>query len=111
MSYLVLTVAVAALACIATVQMETIEPAATCKDDRNKCKLSRNEVCSDCASLCQAQCKKTPIRFCPALCKVGCVCQKGFIRDDQGRCVQPIQCKPRISIYVRYFHVAIMANL
>ncbi|KAK2575926.1 hypothetical protein KPH14_007289 [Odynerus spinipes] len=53
-----------------------------------------NGVYSDCASACPITCKTRHGggKFCPTVCRQGCVCINGHILNDQGRCVLPKDC-------------------
>jgi hypothetical protein len=72
---------------------------------REECKqVTQPPVCGEnqeyttCGSACPATCDDLrfplpkPAKMCILLCKVGCVCKKGFYRTDDGRCVQPEKC-------------------
>jgi hypothetical protein len=59
---------------------------------------SENEVYSTCVPVCAPACTDIryplpkPLKFCPALCKAGCACKKGYYRADDGKCVTPEDC-------------------
>nr|QRN45218.1 zonadhesin-like 1 [Tineola bisselliella] len=61
--------------------------------DTKKCKKP-NEVWDKCNALCQTTCDnyKDPHKVCPAICKPGCVCAKGYARDENGDCIQTCDC-------------------
>jgi len=61
----------------------------TCKDP--------NAEYTTCGSYCARTCddERNPIqppRLCPAVCIKGCFCKKGFVRENNGKCVPPEQC-------------------
>lgn len=51
-----------------------------------------NEKYTFCNKLCEPTCKSPRPEICPAICFPGCVCQEGFVRDDNGNCVKFEQC-------------------
>ncbi|CAG2110049.1 unnamed protein product [Medioppia subpectinata] len=49
-----------------------------------------NSCGSSCAKTCQNQNKQM---MCASVCKDGCYCKKGYIRDEKsGQCVSPDKC-------------------
>lgn len=55
--------------------------------------LGNHEQYTDCGSACPLTCQNyqnPPI--CTAQCVAGCFCEKGYIRNETGDCVQPRQC-------------------
>lgn len=70
---------------------------------RENCKLvipkcGKNEVYSTCASPCPDKCEDLtyplpkPGKVCPAICKIGCTCKKGFYLNSKNKCVRPSKC-------------------
>ena len=62
-------------------------PMPTCKDpnaEHNKCGSS----CSE------ATCKNPEGQSyeCPEMCEIGCFCKKGYVKNEQGKCVSPETC-------------------
>jgi hypothetical protein len=54
-----------------------------------------NEVYSTCGSGCgDLSCQQPDSKnlVCPAVCRVGCFCAEGYVRDANGKCVTPDQC-------------------
>ncbi|KAJ3652857.1 hypothetical protein Zmor_018787 [Zophobas morio] len=52
-----------------------------------------NEIYTTCGSACDPTCaNKQPSGVCTFQCIIGCVCQKGFLKDGQGRCVPAHTC-------------------
>ncbi|XP_035227821.1 zonadhesin-like, partial [Stegodyphus dumicola] len=49
----------------------------------------------DCIPDCKNRCH--PKRICSRRCRRGCFCRKGLFLREDGRCVQPQQCKPAIQ--------------
>lgn len=61
----------------------------------------QNEVFSECGTACPDTCANLgdpKPRPCTKNCIIGCVCQEGFVRNDEGQCVLPSQC-PNPSIH------------
>ncbi|KAG8198783.1 hypothetical protein JTE90_007093 [Oedothorax gibbosus] len=53
----------------------------------------KNEVFSDCEAHCQKNCTNYKKPFaCPKICVKGCVCDKGLVRGQDGKCVVPKKC-------------------
>jgi hypothetical protein len=60
-----------------------------------------NEVYSTCGSGCgDLTCKQPDSKnlVCPAVCKVGCFCGEGYVRDANGKCVTPDQCPKGLTL-------------
>ncbi|CAL1298894.1 unnamed protein product [Larinioides sclopetarius] len=59
-----------------------------------------NERYSGCGTACPLTCDNfdNPPKICPAMCRIGCECKKGYIRSPDGRCVTPEDCPNRSSI-------------
>ncbi|GFT53006.1 hypothetical protein NPIL_616831 [Nephila pilipes] len=52
-----------------------------------------NEEYKECGTACPATCLNfNKPRICIDLCRPGCFCVDGFVRNDQGECVAPSQC-------------------
>nr|WIM01346.1 zonadhesin-like protein 12 [Limnephilus flavicornis] len=68
-----------------------------------QCECPFNEIFSACANNnCRSTCKK-PYQLedqeCP--CRAGCICAEGYLRNDDGECVLPIQCEcPENELYM-----------
>ncbi|XP_030745469.1 chymotrypsin inhibitor-like [Sitophilus oryzae] len=46
-----------------------------------------------CGSSCPPSCSRRNPGACIAVCKKGCFCRRGYLRQDRtGRCVRPSQC-------------------
>lgn len=45
-----------------------------------------------CNKLCDKTCKNPRPEICPAACFPGCICQEGYVRDENGRCIQVEEC-------------------
>ncbi|XP_039439707.1 zonadhesin-like [Culex pipiens pallens] len=60
----------------------------------------KNEIFSKCGTACPTTCDTilglTDNRICPTICRIGCVCQNGFVRNQSGQCVAPSEC-PGVS--------------
>ncbi|GBM17502.1 Papilin [Araneus ventricosus] len=56
-----------------------------------------NERYNGCGTACPLTCENydNPPKICPAMCKIGCECVKGFVRRADGKCVRPHQCPNR----------------
>ncbi|XP_055607317.1 serine protease inhibitor swm-1-like isoform X1 [Uranotaenia lowii] len=57
-----------------------------------------NEVYTTCGSSCPANCKEyftQNATACNFSCFIGCVCQEGYIRNHENKCVKPKQCKQK----------------
>ncbi|XP_073511790.1 chymotrypsin inhibitor-like isoform X2 [Phyllobates terribilis] len=52
-----------------------------------------NEEYSTCGTACPVTCanRGTPVP-CPAMCKTGCFCKKGTVRNANGKCVPVKDC-------------------
>ncbi|CAO4382634.1 unnamed protein product [Caenorhabditis nigoni] len=57
----------------------------------NKCP-GKNQVWSDCGSACPKRCEQKEPVICPAVCRPGCVCKKGFCLNKLGQCVPDNNC-------------------
>ena len=62
-----------------------------CSSDRTTCTEPNTEY-TPCGSSCEPTCRFRRPRICPTVCIEGCKCKKGYIRNDQGNCVHPVQC-------------------
>lgn len=68
-----------------------------CEEEKPKRKCCKNQEYSSCGSACPFTCSDLsfplpkPIRACPAVCKIGCVCKEGFYRLGK-KCVAPERC-------------------
>lgn len=52
-----------------------------------------NERFSECGSPCEASCETDLAALsCIAACKAGCFCEKGLVRDANGRCIPKAEC-------------------
>ena len=54
----------------------------------------KNEIYNECGSSCPVTCanKDYPPQPCIALCKSGCFCARGYLRNKVGRCVLRKNC-------------------
>ncbi|CAO4382633.1 unnamed protein product [Caenorhabditis nigoni] len=57
----------------------------TCVPD-TKCQ-GVNQEWSDCGAACPKRCEQKEPVMCPAICRPGCVCKKGFCLRTSGDCV------------------------
>lgn len=69
-------------------------PEVECK---NSLCYDENAEYTECGSICSRTCddERNPIRkfrICPTICRRGCFCKKGFVRDNQNQCVKPETC-------------------
>jgi len=57
-----------------------------------------HELYTTCGTACPLTCDNynNPPTKCTRQCVVGCACQKGYLRDNDGSCVLPAQCKPKV---------------
>lgn len=55
---------------------------------------SKHEVYSDCgANGCQSTCANPTLnQVCKAMCIAGCICEEGYLRDSNGKCVLAKDC-------------------
>uniref|UniRef100_A0A1I8AGJ7 TIL domain-containing protein n=1 Tax=Steinernema glaseri TaxID=37863 RepID=A0A1I8AGJ7_9BILA len=59
--------------------------------DKSNARCGDNEVWSECPS-CESSCAE-PIRACSLTChNPGCVCIEGYVRNEDGKCVQMESC-------------------
>ncbi|XP_055949174.1 zonadhesin-like isoform X5 [Argiope bruennichi] len=55
-----------------------------------------NEEYKNCGTACPSTCANIGMdRICTLECVPGCFCKKGFVRNDQGQCVEPDDCPQR----------------
>ncbi|GFU13365.1 papilin [Nephila pilipes] len=56
-----------------------------------------NERFNGCGTACPLTCENydNPPKFCNLMCKIGCECEEGYVRRQDGRCVKPEQCYER----------------
>lgn len=61
--------------------------------DRKQCKRP-HETWGNCSDpSCVRNCENFDnILYCNVPCKAGCVCEKGYLRNDKGDCVKPNKC-------------------
>ncbi|VDD85286.1 unnamed protein product, partial [Enterobius vermicularis] len=51
-----------------------------------------------CGSPCHKKCNKRDKITCPKICFRGCICDQGYILDDQEKCIKPEECPaPRLA--------------
>lgn len=58
------------------------------------------EVYTTCGSGCgELTCDKptNKDRICPAVCRVGCTCKSGFVRNREGVCIREQNCPRKIN--------------
>lgn len=48
--------------------------------------------CKGCDGTCQ-----NPNPLCPRICKPGCACKEGHLRNDAGKCVETRECTPKVQ--------------
>jgi hypothetical protein len=51
-----------------------------------------HEVFSSCDKMCEKTCENQNPIFCPEICKPGCVCEPGWVRNENGICVRIEEC-------------------
>ncbi|KAJ6635855.1 Zonadhesin [Pseudolycoriella hygida] len=58
-----------------------------------------NEVFTTCGTACPLTCDnyKNPPQACTLQCVIGCQCQKGYVKDSDGKCILPSDCKPKVT--------------
>ncbi|KAG8183312.1 hypothetical protein JTE90_002804 [Oedothorax gibbosus] len=58
------------------------------------CDRRKNEQYYECTPDCKNTCENydNPATICPAICKSGCFCRKGYVKRKDGKCVRPSQC-------------------
>ncbi|XP_063706433.1 SCO-spondin-like [Culicoides brevitarsis] len=61
------------------------------------CPCPRNEIWADCGSGCGDNCGSENNKICPAVCKIGCICKKGYSRDVTGHCIPSENCPNRLK--------------
>lgn len=47
---------------------------------------------SGCATPCPGTCNKPVVTTCPAVCRPGCECSPGLLRNEDWECVEPSRC-------------------
>ncbi|CAO1441024.1 unnamed protein product [Diamesa tonsa] len=70
-----------------------------CVKEQNciKTQCGEHEIFTNCGSGCgDLTCDNPTLegRFCPAVCRVGCACKPGFVRNNEGKCIREKQCPP-----------------
>ncbi len=60
-------------------------------------KCNTNEVYTTCGTACPLTCDnyENPPEFCTQQCIIGCVCASGYVKNSDGKCVLPTECKPK----------------
>ena len=62
-------------------------------DEDSEPMCGKGEVFSTCHSTCEPTCTTPNIRFCNRMCKVGCSCKRGYVRDEaSGECIPKMLC-------------------
>lgn len=56
-----------------------------------KCREPNSEY-TECGAFCQPTCMNPRPKNCITVCIEGCVCRKGFLRDNRRRCVPEGKC-------------------
>lgn len=51
-----------------------------------------NEVFDTCASACEPTCRNPTPDVCVLKCVMGCRCEEGYMKNDQGECVLARNC-------------------
>jgi len=62
--------------------------------DNTTCTEPNTEY-TTCGSPCEKTCRKRRPGICLTYCVEGCQCKRGYIRNDNGDCVLPIECPNR----------------
>ena len=53
----------------------------------------KGEVFSSCHSSCEKTCTSSPMMICRQVCRIGCGCKKGYVRDEvSGECIPKMLC-------------------
>ncbi|CRK91692.1 CLUMA_CG005339, isoform A [Clunio marinus] len=62
---------------------------------QEKCQeeCSPNQIFLDCYNFCEGTCEYPTPRPCRRMCIPACYCKEGFVRDPNGDCIDPSQCK------------------
>ncbi|CAP37671.1 Protein CBG20706 [Caenorhabditis briggsae] len=68
------------------------DPIPTCEPIGDSKCPGKNQVWSDCGSACPKKCEQEEPVMCPAVCRPGCVCKKGFCLNKLGQCVADKNC-------------------
>ncbi|KAG8172381.1 hypothetical protein JTE90_024509, partial [Oedothorax gibbosus] len=65
-------------------------PASQCPG-KNEC--GKNEEYKTCGTACQVTCSNRFLKvLCIDKCVEGCFCKEGYIRNEEGKCIEPSQC-------------------
>ncbi|KAG8181902.1 hypothetical protein JTE90_026060 [Oedothorax gibbosus] len=61
----------------------------------SKAVCGKNQVYQECGTACPLTCENlgNPPKVCTLQCVVGCACQEGYVKNSEGECVKPEQCK------------------
>ena len=74
-----------------TTQSTTSASTEVTTSDPNSC-TGQNEVFDSCSHNCEASCTNPNPTCNPYSCVPACVCQPGFVRDQNGECIDPAAC-------------------
>jgi len=61
----------------------------------SKAVCGKNQEYQECGTACPLTCDNldNPPKVCTLQCVIGCACQKGYVKNSEGECVLPEQCK------------------
>lgn len=67
-------------------------------------KCPAKEKWDDCGKpqYCLPTCSSPNVKACPRMCSRGCYCERGLIRDDNGKCVRPERCEGKLHNILKY---------
>jgi len=66
--------------------------------DRNSCPNQcpkPHQKWNTCGTACEPSCKEPKPQICTKQCVIGCQCEKGYVKDDQGNCILQKDCPNR----------------
>ncbi|XP_055607318.1 serine protease inhibitor swm-1-like isoform X2 [Uranotaenia lowii] len=97
-NFLCVSTCVEGCACLEGYVLDTVTNSCVVPSDCSQPTCGENEVYTTCGSSCPANCKEyftQNATACNFSCFIGCVCQEGYIRNHENKCVKPKQCKQK----------------